>query len=1503
MLVIKKPNIMNIKNMNMENIKVLPYIVTYIVAQTMQTMKQAAIIVATAVLLVACGGGGGGGGGDDGGDGVGDGVDDGVVEEPAPNEPTQIVSAALVPYNAPIPNSPTLSFDSDDSLTLDENQLAVNTFTQYRLMVEFYNPDAVKNEEDPSKIDIIVPRGNIIEETQFGNAATHGELISLRLPPVGPSLAAPTANVPALTDSSGNFLQSSTGRYTKLYDFALARNLAGTASIEIAVTDRKNVSGSAIEDIGKTMKTFTIEVTPQNIAPSPGLLARPQTSGAPPIVIRPDTLYEDSYPLSPTSASKVTTNIRVFADSNNNGVLNRAEEINLIRITVEPIDPRNANRRNPINMPFLVRADNDVVSYTRHGWGINGFHYSVAYWEPRGFGADIVFYRVFESQDVGVHPTPDATTVVDSNGFIGFTRADFNSTTPIQVTREGSSIVFADSDFLFDNNFSRVLGDTVQLTSINPELVLANNGSYALIKDPSNNLQARIEGISYSLTLNRSQAFNKSETQYDITADFVGGEGSTIIGNRDLSVAFIEGGNDPIFLDLDFVRNGDSVNATRVLEESTKGELIGTLSIEDSDLLTINPGTYTYGFTAGSNSSNLVEWEHQSIDSTGNGNIRSNRLLLTRKVDDVNVGEVHFIAWEITDSNGEGGFSTTLNGNFSLVVSRINDDFENVTLSFTDTGDDLKLNTNNANSTHFNLLLGLSNRDFLENPRPALTNATYEEFDITFDQPHSVNITCNFISSNDSLSALSSLELGLMAPGADHVVTYAADGANMTDSTFVQLTGSLYKGHFLLDPTKLSLADIKATNGCAEIEIGSTITSIGFEGLRIGHRIVAERVAHGFKIPSTVTVNLPANPYVIQGYRNQTHSIAVAPTVHLVVGTTTTINATITDGDPDDGTPAAITNDNVVRPNDGIAAAWTSKLAIDDSACNGVARVIVDDYVAGATGTAQSIATITINASDSLSASSCILIIPAAGEDGQEFPEQTINVIIELPPVVIPIDDIDNDGIAAEDDLDDDGNGLIEIRTAAELNMIRNNLAGTGLSGVIGEQGNTSGCPMQPDGGCSGYELAADIDLADGGYPNWIPIGTASSPFTATLDGNNWTISNLSIYIEHIDNQGLFAAINNAVIRNVHLVGVSVISINNRIGYPGLGGTNIGALAGQAQGASMIINSSASGSTIEGRTNVGGLIGNAANAIIMRSSARFENITGLDGQHIGGLVGSGTGTPIGAQITSSSATIIGRIVGDNNLGGLVGDAANARVRSSVTRVNTIVRTPGGSGKINIGGLLGNAANAVISGSMSIVSFVGDGSQFAGGLIGSGRGATVNASAAITGTIKVRLRHVGGLIGVGTNSKVANSYASTKDIIPAAEALRGGLIGLPHTSGNASDGLAMVANSYWDNITLQVPDSRSFAADIIGVGSGALNTTNTFTGIFAEWGKVYVNHTSGDLETFDIPPDTTPESGTHTQAWNLDAFPEQYPLLNGLPITPAEQNTAIIRVLAGTSPTP
>ena len=75
------------------------------------------------------------------------------------------------------------------------------------------------------------------------------------------------------------------------------------------------------------------------------------------------------------------------------------------------------------------------------------------------------------------------------------------------------------------------------------------------------------------------------------------------------------------------------------------------------------------------------------------------------------------------------------------------------------------------------------------------------------------------------------------------------------------------------------------------------------------------------------------------------------------------------------------------------------------------------------------------------------------------------------------VDDIDYDGMNNDVDLDDDGNGLNEIRTADDLDAVRANLS-------------------------ADYELDADIDLVD--RANWQPLGDVSNPFTGVFDGNGY---------------------------------------------------------------------------------------------------------------------------------------------------------------------------------------------------------------------------------------------------------------------------------------------------------------------------------------------------------------------------------------------------------------
>ena len=132
-------------------------------------------------------------------------------------------------------------------------------------------------------------------------------------------------------------------------------------------------------------------------------------------------------------------------------------------------------------------------------------------------------------------------------------------------------------------------------------------------------------------------------------------------------------------------------------------------------------------------------------------------------------------------------------------------------------------------------------------------------------------------------------------------------------------------------------------------------------------------------------------------------------------------------------------------------------------------------------------------------------------------------------------------------DYDTDGDGLIEIDSAAKLNAVRWDLDGDGAV-ASGDQTSYSaafpspatgmGCPST---GCTGYELTADIDLDVSPYnasPWWSPIG---GTYTATFEGNGNTISNLTIDKTDTGNLGLFSTLGSAAkVRNLGLTGASV---------------------------------------------------------------------------------------------------------------------------------------------------------------------------------------------------------------------------------------------------------------------------------------------------------------------------------------------------------------------------
>ena len=250
-------------------------------------------------------------------------------------------------------------------------------------------------------------------------------------------------------------------------------------------------------------------------------------------------------------------------------------------------------------------------------------------------------------------------------------------------------------------------------------------------------------------------------------------------------------------------------------------------------------------------------------------------------------------------------------------------------------------------------------------------------------------------------------------------------------------------------------------------------------------------------------------------------------------------------------------------------------------------------------------------------------------------------------------------------DYDTDGDGLIEIRTLAQLDAVRHNLSGQSVPDdpalhalAFPDAIDYLGCTFR---GCSGYELEADLDfdtdgsgIADAGdtYWNggagWAPIGVPESyvfgAFNTRFNGNGHVIANL--FVNGGDYAALFGALGQSgVIRNLSLTDVDVT-----------GEDAVGGLVGQNYGT---ITAGGTTGQVFGDDGVGGLAGyNDGTITRSRSSAAATYQPGpppcqapciwfsSDIPGTGGLAGTNDGS-----ITASYAT--GRVSG-SPAGGLVG---------------------------------------------------------------------------------------------------------------------------------------------------------------------------------------------------------------------------------------------------------
>ena len=270
-------------------------------------------------------------------------------------------------------------------------------------------------------------------------------------------------------------------------------------------------------------------------------------------------------------------------------------------------------------------------------------------------------------------------------------------------------------------------------------------------------------------------------------------------------------------------------------------------------------------------------------------------------------------------------------------------------------------------------------------------------------------------------------------------------------------------------------------------------------------------------------------------------------------------------------------------------------------------------------------------------------------------------------------------------DYDADNDGLIDVSTLAQLNAIRWDLGGYGLTpdffspsyrrdlaalaaydaAFPNRDYNSMGCPD----GCRGYELITNLDFDTDGdndvdtndeYPNWAPIGfdeTFTNGYGGEFDGNGHTITRLTSSSTDIRRSGLFGTLyRGGSIRNVGMIDASVRGWGGSVGI--LVGHNYGTItASYARGGSVGVNATSS----SGYTYLGGLAGiNFRYGVIQASysTASVNNSGGEDRVRIGGLVGWNYGG--GEIIASYAAGALSSATATTPIGGVAGVVSSGR---------------------------------------------------------------------------------------------------------------------------------------------------------------------------------------------------------------------------------------------------
>ncbi len=551
---------------------------------------------------------------------------------------------------------------------INENGITQNNFDDYSLFINVSNNDYTENQVGGTTVITVSVPSDGTAPTDVTNPVdgsnkrvSDNQLIALRT--AGGSAApldANTNNVVIIQDA---------GVYeTHNIDFALARNVYGTATINIKIQEN-DASGSEIDSNDYEFTLTVNEDAGVNTPPTitPGLSDSVTTVGPSGSIPLGFEFMEDLTLLAGASGNPATKIITIVPGPVTTNDVDRGQEGEAVVASVTHVDVPGVNRNDVPHFVYDRSTSVDSMIYQQHGWGITDIVYTVTETESRGFGAVTATYTTDMTSRITVTQLPDAATLVGEADVTGYNIRDFETSgafmpgklpaaRPIIITYDDPDLKFADfpeSPIADGSVVPRTINAGV-ITPVSPapNILSLSNADVEPVAGPgSTEFRASFESRILALTQANHMTIARLDASADYGVSFTASDGVAGAVNVPVTISIIVESSDHEILP---ASDGAFRGEKRTIIENN-GPLALTVNVRDTDLARnlVRSENITFAevtaieTTTSNDISDKITWNSEFIEGNNIDDTISNTLNII-ELNDEDVG-TYEVTWEISD--------------------------------------------------------------------------------------------------------------------------------------------------------------------------------------------------------------------------------------------------------------------------------------------------------------------------------------------------------------------------------------------------------------------------------------------------------------------------------------------------------------------------------------------------------------------------------------------------------------------------------------------------------------------------------------------------------------------------------------------------------------------------------------------------------------------------------------------------------------------------------------